>query len=85
MVKSMDLLGSLMQSELKPSTAGRLQHSLGDQGVGQSGGLLGELLGGLTGAMGAQKEAAPSTGGLGGLADLASSFLGDSKNLKTAG
>ncbi len=93
MSNALDLLDSLLQNGMKKSTAGRLEHSLSEKGIGGSGGILDELLGGVLG------KASPSTtsgatasgsagarGGAaaeGGLGGLLGSLLGGSDNLKT--
>ncbi|MGD9300364.1 MAG: hypothetical protein PVI13_02230 [Desulfobacterales bacterium] len=41
-----DLLGQLMPSGISRSGKNRLQHAMGDQGLGGPGGLLSDLLGG---------------------------------------
>lgn len=63
------LLGTLMQDGLGKSSEARVQHALGDRGLGGPGGFLERLLGG-----------SPRGGGsgslFGGLADMAKSMLG---------
>jgi uncharacterized membrane protein YebE (DUF533 family) len=88
MAGALDLLDSLLQNGMKKTTTGRLEHSLGEQGVGGSGGFLDEILGNLTGASqapptGRDASPAPSGGASGGIGDLLGSLLGDSKGLKT--
>ena len=100
MAGALDLLDSLLQNDMKKSTSGRLQHSLGEQGVGGRGGFLDEILGSAAGesqtpASGrdapisvSRRAEAPqttATGASGGLGGLLGSLLGDSKGLKTGG
>ena len=63
-----DLVGVLMQGGLTPSGSGRVGSALGSGGLGQSGGMLEQMLGG----------AASSGGGgmLGGLMDAAKGMMG---------
>jgi uncharacterized membrane protein YebE (DUF533 family) len=88
MASAVDLLDSLLQNGMKKSTTRRLEHSLGEQGVGGSGGFLDQILGGAAGATSASPSGAdasrmPSGGASGGVADLIGSILGNSNNLKT--
>lgn len=86
MAGTLDLLDSLLQNGVKKSTAGRLEHSLGEKGVGGAGGFLDEILNSARGA--AAKPASSSAGApsaSGGWGDLLGSVLGDSKNLKRGG
>ena len=87
MANAMDLLGSLIQKGLKGSNSGRIEHSLGDQGIGGKGGFLDEILGGLTGQQPAasQQQTSGLSGALGSVSDLAGSILGDPKSLKAGG
>jgi uncharacterized membrane protein YebE (DUF533 family) len=65
-----ELLGQILRSGMSRSTASRLRHALGPQGLGQPGGTLGEGLGQAAG----QDD---SSGGLlGGLAESAREFIG---------
>ncbi len=87
MANAMDLLGSLIQQGLKGPNSGRVEHSLGDQGIGGRGGFLDEILGGLSGQQpkAAEQESGGLPGALGSVSDLAGSILGDSKSLKAGG
>jgi len=90
MAGALDLLDSLLQNGMKKSTSSRLEHSLGEKGVGGSGGFLDEILGNVVGASkaapsGRESSQAPTGSAGGGLGDLLGSLLGDSKNLKTGG
>jgi uncharacterized membrane protein YebE (DUF533 family) len=58
-----NLLGALLQGGMSQSTGRRVEHAVGPQGLGGSGGLLGQLLGGGGGA------GVSGTGG-GGIGDL---------------
>lgn len=66
-----DLLGQLMPSGISHSGKDRLQHAMGDQGIGGPGGILSDLLGG------GQSES--SGGGLGGLGQIAGQILGNGR------
>jgi len=80
MFNAKELLGALMQGGgLTRSSGNRVEHAFGERGVGQSGGILGQLLGGSSGGAG--------TGGggiLGNLANMAQSMFGDAnRSLKS--
>ncbi len=66
-----DLLGQLMPSGISHSGKDRLQHAMGDQGLGGPGGILSDLLGG------GQSES--SGGGLGGLGQIAGQIFGSGR------
>ncbi|MFN0052484.1 MAG: tellurite resistance TerB family protein [Planctomycetales bacterium] len=89
MASAVDLLDSLLQNGMKKSTTGRLEHSLGEQGLGGQGGFLDEILGSLTGAgkapapRGAEASRTPAGGASGGLGELFGSLLGGASGLKT--
>lgn len=71
MFDAKQLIGTLMQGGLSGSSTNRVQHALSDRGIGQSGGILSQMLGSAQGRAG--------TGGgspLGGLADMAKGLLG---------
>jgi uncharacterized membrane protein YebE (DUF533 family) len=75
-----DLLGALLQSGPSTSTRQRVEHAVGERGLGQPGGLLGQLFGGASG--GTQGGAG---GVLGNLANMAQSVLGDSSRAVKSG
>jgi uncharacterized membrane protein YebE (DUF533 family) len=90
----MEMLGELLQNGLKAPNSGRIERSLGEQGVAAKGGILEEVLGPLRGER--RAEAAPSAppqigadasagGPLEQLKKLAGSALGDPKLLKAGG
>jgi uncharacterized membrane protein YebE (DUF533 family) len=88
MASALDLLDSLLQNGMKNSTSGRLEHSLGEKGVGGTGGFLDEILGGLAGGSqtpptSRDTSSTPAGGAGGGLGDLLGSLAGGSKGLKT--
>jgi len=90
MAGALDVLDSLLQNGMKKSTSSRLEHSLGEKGVGGSGGFLDEILSSVVGASkgtssGREASPAPTGSAGGGLGDLLGSLLGDSKSLKTGG
>ena len=66
-----DLLGQLMPSGISRSGKNRLQHAMGDKGLGGPGGILSDLLGG------SQSES--SGGGLGGLGQIAGQIFGSGR------
>lgn len=73
MFNGSDLLGSLLQGGGPRGRAtGRLEHAMGDRGLGGSGGPLGQNLGGLGGASGSPGHQGASGGGgiLGSLAGM---------------
>jgi hypothetical protein len=70
MFKAADLLGQILRSGMARSTAGRVHHALGPQGLGQPGGPLGEWFGQPAG------QDDRSGGQLGGLAESAQEFVG---------
>jgi len=71
-----NLLGALMDSAAPKSTRGRMQHAMGDQGLGGQQGLLDQLMGG-------QSAQRPASGGggdlLGSLSSMAGSLMGGSQ------
>jgi len=99
MANTMDLLGALLKRGMTDSSASRIEHSLGDRGIGGAGGILEQQLGvspakapvaAQAQAVQAQNES--ESGGLldslGGLGDMAKSFLGQGtqgKNLAAGG
>lgn len=70
MFNAQDLLGAFMEGAGTQSARGRMQHAYGNQGLGGSGGLLGQLLGGQSGGSAAGGDI------LGNLAGMASSMMG---------
>jgi uncharacterized membrane protein YebE (DUF533 family) len=71
-----ELIGTLMQGGMTRSGGNRIEHALGQGGLGQRGGMLEQLLGGAGGSSGG--------GMLGGIADMAKSMLGDtSRSVKS--
>src|SRR5690349_4908212 len=87
MVRPANLLDSLVQNGMKKSTSERLEHSLGEQGIGGRGGILDELLGRSAAEpspaprrAGAPRKPAAETGG--GPGDLLGSLLRDRNGLK---
>jgi uncharacterized membrane protein YebE (DUF533 family) len=75
MFNTSDLLGSLLQAGLRGSSMGRLEHAMGDRGLGAPGGPLGQILGQLGGGSrgadyggysGGGYGQAPAGGGYGG-------------------
>lgn len=77
MFNGSDLLGSLLQGGGPRGRAtGRLEHAMGDRGLGGSGGPLGQILGGLGGASGSPGH--QGTGGGGILGSLAGMLGGGS-------
>jgi len=83
MASNLDLLDSLLQNGMKKSTAGRLDHSLSEKGIGGPGGILDEILGGASGNTPASTPASDATPTTGGIGDLLGSILGGNKNVKT--
>jgi uncharacterized membrane protein YebE (DUF533 family) len=70
MFDARELLGSLIEGGMTRSTGARVGHAMGPEGLGQSGGPLGDLVGQIGGALGG------GGGRGGGLADLAGGLLG---------
>jgi uncharacterized membrane protein YebE (DUF533 family) len=71
MFNAKDLVGTLMQNVLTDSSQNRIEHALGDRGLGQAGGALAQLFGGTPGG-----GSGTGTGGmLGGLADMVKSMF----------
>lgn len=70
-----DVVGQLMRDGLNPQTKGRIEHAVGEQGLGGAGNApdLGALLGGLFGGQGASGQGA---GGAGSLGDVLGGLLG---------
>ncbi len=78
-----DVVGQLMRDGLNPQTKGRIEHAVGEQGLGAAGNApdLGALLGGLLGGQsGGQSAGGQATSGAsaGGLGDLLGGLLGAS-------
>ena len=79
-----DLLGGLLQAGLRGPSMGRLEHAMGERGLGAPGGPLGQILGRLGAPQGGgtaypQPGAYPGTGGggiLDGLAGMAGGYPG---------
>ena len=71
MFKAAELVGQMLQSGVSTSTANRLHHALGPQGLGDPDGPFGELLGQLSGRRGGSRG-----GRLAGLAEAAQAFIG---------
>jgi uncharacterized membrane protein YebE (DUF533 family) len=71
MFNAKDVVGALMQNVLTGSSQSRIEHALSDRGLGQSGGVLAQLLGGATSGSG---TGAGST--LGSLAGMVKSMFG---------
>jgi uncharacterized membrane protein YebE (DUF533 family) len=82
-----DLVGALLQNGINSSANERIGNALGQGGLGQSGGLFDQVLGGLTGGTSAAGENANSGGGLfGNLLGAAGNMLGEaSRNPLQAG
>jgi uncharacterized membrane protein YebE (DUF533 family) len=80
MFNSRDLLGGLLQSGLRGSSMDRIEHGMGQRGLGGAGGPLGQILGQLGGGAGATgtRHGTAAGGGdpLGGLAGMADRYLG---------
>ena len=72
MINATDLLGSLINSTMTKSGPGRIDHTLGNQGIGGQGGILGQILGGSGGAGGGQGDL------LSTLTKMAGSMMGGS-------
>jgi len=76
-----NIIGQLLQQGMANQSRGRLDHALGDQGLGGMGGLE-DMLGGLLGGQGSAQQSPQSNaagsgaGGLGGLLDMAAGALG---------
>jgi len=88
MANTMDLLGALLKRGMTDSSTSRIEHSLGEKGMGGLGGILEEL--GVTPAKqpaGAQARQASASGSpldsLGNLGELAKSFLGEGNQGKS--
>jgi uncharacterized membrane protein YebE (DUF533 family) len=89
MANTMDLLGALLRRGLTDSSGQRIEHSLGEQGLGAPGGFLEQQLGvspakqsaGVTTA----ETSAPSgpLDSLGGLGEIAKAFFGDESRSKS--
>ena len=71
MLNAKELVGTLMQNVLTDSSRSRIEHALGDRGLGQPGGWLAQLFGGASGGAGTG-----AGGMLGGLADMVKSMAG---------
>lgn len=84
MANTTDLLGALLKRGMTDSSAGRIEHSLSDKGIGGLGGIL-EQLGlapakepaAVQGGKRSESEAGSPLDSLGGLGELAKSFLGE--------
>lgn len=72
-----DVVGQLMRDGLNPQTQGRIEHAIGEQGLGAAGNSpdLGALLGGLFGAGGTSGQGGGGQGA-GGLGDVLGGLLG---------
>lgn len=85
MANMTDLLGALLKRGMTDSSADRIEHSLGEKGMGGLGGIL-EQLGLAPAKVPVGAEAQPKSASndpLGGLADLAKSFLGEGQQGKS--
>jgi len=78
MFNAKDILGALMNSGMSQSSQRRLEHSLGDQGVGGQNGVLGQMLGSVTG--GSTGGSGGAGGLLGSLGNIASSMFGNKQS-----
>ncbi|AWI81072.1 protein YebE [Parazoarcus communis] len=81
-----NIIGQLLQQGMANQSRGRLDHTLGSQGLGGMGGLE-EMLGGLLGGQGGGQQQSPQSnamggggGGLGGLLDMAAGALGGGRS-----
>jgi len=76
MFNAKNLLGALMNGGMSQSSGRRLEHSLGDKGVGGQNGILGQMLSSVTGGSGG------SGGGglLGSLGNIAGSMFGNKQS-----
>ncbi len=74
MFNAKDLLGTLMNSGMSQSSGRRLEHSLGDKGVGGQNGILGQMLSSVTGSSGG------GGGLLGSLGNIAGSMFGNKQS-----
>ena len=79
MFNAKDLLGALMDGGLSGSSRGRVDHAIGDQGLGGQGGGLEQLLSGFGGSGGGAADM------LGGLAQGAKSLFGDAQQAVKSG
>jgi uncharacterized membrane protein YebE (DUF533 family) len=70
---------------MKKSTVSRLDHSLGEGGVGGAGGILDQILGGSKPSATPPTPQAGAQSAGGSLGDMVSSMLGDSKTMKIGG
>jgi len=77
MFDARNLLGQLMQAGMTPTTENRVRHAVGPEGLGQPGNPLAALFGGASGSQ--------AGGGLGGLAEMASSMFGGAKSSVQSG
>lgn len=77
----MDILGSLVQQGMSPSTGARMSNALG---AGQSGGSLNDLLGSLGQMLGGGKTSQSAPAGSGGLGGVLGDVLGSLGNNKAA-
>jgi len=85
MASALDVLGSLLQGGMKKATASRIEHSMGERGVGGLGGILGQILGGSQPAAAAPQPPAGANRAGGGLGDMLGSLLGNRDALKIGG
>jgi uncharacterized membrane protein YebE (DUF533 family) len=79
MFNARDLLGGLLQSGLRGSSSmDRLEHGMGQRGLGGAGGPLGQILGQLGGGTsgGGMRHGTAGSDPLGGLAGMADRYLG---------
>jgi len=74
MFNAKEILGALMNSGMSQSSGRRLEHSLGDQGVGGQNGILGQMLGNAAGGRGG------AGGLLGSLGNIAGSLFGNTQS-----
>jgi len=85
MASALDILGSLLQGGMKKSTATRIEHSLGESGVGGSGGILDQILGGAKPSTTPPPPQAGAKSSGGTLGDMVGSILGNTGALKAGG
>lgn len=80
MTNMQDLLGAIMKSGPSGSSRQRMEHALGERGLNQPGGLLGQLFGGAAGGSGAGAGDI-----LGNLTNMAQSMFGDTSRAVKSG
>lgn len=77
-----DLLGGLLQSGLRGPSMNRIEHAMGQRGLGAPGGPLGQILGRLGGGgSGGMGYGASGSDSLGGLAEMAGRHFGGGRSL----